>query len=205
MTIRLKRTRLSAAERREVIERAATEVFAERGYQAAGMEEIARRSGVTPPVLYDHFDSKRGLYAHLLERQAGELAARVASATAEVAGGKARLRAAFDAFFALVEEQPLLDGDRTVDEELRATARQRDAQAQAVLIEVLGGSSARLFADAPERQRALELTAQMLQGGLLALASWWREHPETPRAILVEHAMAIAWTGLRALRKNGRR
>jgi len=197
--------RMAAAERREQIAQVAQRLFAERGYRAVGVDEIARGAGVSPPILYDHFDSKRGLYAHLLERQAGELSARVASGTAEVAGGKARLRAAFDAFFTFVEEQPLLDGDRTVDEELRATARQRDAQAQAVLIEVLGGSSARLFADAPERERALELTAQMLQGGLLALASWWREHPETPRAVLVEHAMAIAWTGLRALRKNGRR
>src|SRR3954453_20241388 len=197
--------RMAAAERREQIAQVAQRLFAERGYRAVGVDEIARGAGVSPPILYDHFDSKRSLYAHLLERQAGELAARVASGTAEVGGGKARLRAAFDAFFALVEEQPLLDGDRTVDEELRATARRRDAQAQAVLIEVLGGSSARLFADAPQRERAPELTAQKLQGGRLALAAWWRDHPEPAGGVLVDHAMAIACPGLRALRKNGRR
>ena len=53
-----------------MIERAATQVFAERGYQGAGMDEIARRSGVTPPVLYDHFDSKLDLHRRLLERRA---------------------------------------------------------------------------------------------------------------------------------------
>src|SRR5215213_7020162 len=98
-------------------------LFAERGYRGVGVDEIARRAGVTPPVLYDHFDSKRDLYAHLLERQARELATRVERATGEVGGGKARLRAAFDAFFALVEEQPLIAGDRGADGELGAAAR----------------------------------------------------------------------------------
>jgi AcrR family transcriptional regulator len=195
---------MTAPERREQIATVAQRLFAERGYRAVGVDEIARRAGVSPPVLYDHFDSKRDLYAHLLERQTGDLAARVASATAEVGGGKARLRAAIDAFFALVEEGPLLADDQTVDEELRATARRRNGQAQAVLIEVLG-SGGRLFAGEPERERALELTAQMLRHGLLGLAAWWREHPGTPRDVIVDHAMAVAWTGLRALRKTGRR
>src|SRR3954447_3520913 len=196
--------RMAAAQRREQIAQVAHRLFAERGYRPVGVDEIARGAGVSPPVLYDHFDSKRDLYAHVLERQAEDLAARIAAATSEAAGGKARLRAAFDAFFALAEEQPLLGVDRTVDEELRATARRRDGQAQAVLIEVLG-SGGRLFAGEPERDRSLALTAQMLQGGLVSLAAWWQRHPETPRAVLVDQAMATAWTGLRALRKTGRR
>ena len=64
------RRRLSAAARRELIERAATEVFAERGYAGASIDEIARRSGVTPPVVYDHFASKLALFTRLLERRA---------------------------------------------------------------------------------------------------------------------------------------
>src|SRR4051794_25949811 len=196
--------RMAAADRREQLTQVAQRLFAERGYRAVGVDDIAREAGVSPPVLYDHFDSKRDLYAHLIERQAGELAGRVAAATAEAAGGQARLRAAFDAFFALAEERPLLSGDLTIDGELRATARQRDGQAQAVLIEVLG-SGGRLFAGERERERSLELTAQMLRGGLLGLATWWREHPATPRDVLVDQAMATAWTGLRALRKTGRR
>src|SRR3954452_17280397 len=156
--------RMAAAEPPEQITQVAQRLFAERGYRAVGVDEIARRAGVSPPVLYDHFDSKRDLYAHLLEHQAGELAARVAAGTAEVGGGKARLRAAFDAFFALVEEQPLLADDQTVDEELRATPRRRSAQARAGLIEVLGAGGC-LYADEQERDRSLELTAQMLRHG----------------------------------------
>src|SRR3954468_18044925 len=47
------------------------------------MDEIARRSGVTPPVLYDHFDSKLDLHRRLLERTRDEL---LAMWRAELAG-----------------------------------------------------------------------------------------------------------------------
>src|SRR5207247_8425364 len=67
------RKRLTAAARREVIERAATELFAERGFHGASMEEVARRSGVSVPVVYDHFESKRALHRRLLERHYAEL------------------------------------------------------------------------------------------------------------------------------------
>ena len=179
--------RLTATERRAKIAGAARELFAERDYEAVGVDEIARRAGVSPPVLYDHFDSKSDLHAHLLERQATELATGIARATEAVSGGKARLRAAFDAFFALAEQQPLMAGD--------------DARAHAALTEVLA-SGGRLFAGEAKRDRSLDLTAQMVRHGLLGLVAWWREHPETPRADLVDHAMAVCWTGLRALRKR---
>ena len=106
MTIKMKRTRLSAAERREVIERAATEVFAERGYQAAGMEEIARRSGVTPPVLYDHFDSKLDLHRRLLERTRDELLAMWRSELAGDEPVEVRVPRALEAWARYVEEHP---------------------------------------------------------------------------------------------------
>jgi AcrR family transcriptional regulator len=195
--------RMAAAARRELITEAARGLFAERGYRAVSVDDIAHLAAVSAPVLYDHFDSKRDLYAHLLERQAEQLTATVARATEQAEGGKARLRAAIDGFFALVEEQPLLAGDHAGDEDLRATAARRDAQADAALAEVLG-SGGRLFSGEPDRERSLELTARMVRHGLLGLTAWWREHPETPRAVLVDHAMAVTWTGLRSLRKHGR-
>ena len=195
--------RMAAAARRELITAAANGLFAERGYRAVSVDDIAHLAGVSAPVLYDHFDSKRHLYAHLLERQAEQLKASVARATVQAGGGKARLRAAIDGFFALVEEQPLLAGDHSGDEDLRATAARRDAQADAALAEVLG-SGGRLFSGERDRERSLELTARMVRHGMLGLTGWWREHPETPRAVLVDHAMAVTWTGLRSLRKHGR-
>src|SRR4051812_24180320 len=52
------RTRIPAEERRVRILDAAVEVFAELGYDAAKMQNIAARAGVVPSVLYDHFGSK---------------------------------------------------------------------------------------------------------------------------------------------------
>ncbi len=47
---------------------AAEIVFAERGFEAASLREIARRAGLQQPGLYNHFASKRDLYAAVLDR-----------------------------------------------------------------------------------------------------------------------------------------
>ena len=50
--------RLPRDERRGQLLAAASEIFVDRGYHAAGMDEIADRAGVSKPVLYQHFSSK---------------------------------------------------------------------------------------------------------------------------------------------------
>ena len=66
------RTRLPAAERRETIIRAAIEVFAAAGYQAARVSDVAARVGVTEPVIFQNFGSKAGLFAVVLDRAAAD-------------------------------------------------------------------------------------------------------------------------------------
>jgi AcrR family transcriptional regulator len=48
---------------------AAFEVFLERGYEGASMEAIARRVGVSKPVVYSSFPSKEALFGELLRRE----------------------------------------------------------------------------------------------------------------------------------------
>ena len=67
-----RRIRLPAAERRETILRAAAEVFAEAGYRAAKVSDVAQRVGVTEPVIFQNFGSKAGLFAAVVERAAAE-------------------------------------------------------------------------------------------------------------------------------------
>lgn len=69
------RTRLPAAERRETILRAATEVFAQVGYRAARVSDVAARVGVTEPVIFQNFGSKAALFAAVLDRAAAEVRA----------------------------------------------------------------------------------------------------------------------------------
>lgn len=70
-----RRTRLPAAERRETILRAATEVFAQAGYRAAKVSDVANGVGVTEPVIFQNFGSKAALFAAVVERAADEVRA----------------------------------------------------------------------------------------------------------------------------------
>src|SRR6516165_2043404 len=70
-----RRTRLPAAERRETILRAAAEVFAEAGYRAGKVSDVAARIGVTEPVIFQNFGSKAALFAAVMERAAAEVRA----------------------------------------------------------------------------------------------------------------------------------
>ena len=64
------RRRLPAAERRETILRAAAEVFAQAGYRAGKVSDVAARVGVTEPVIFQNFGSKAALFAAVLQRAA---------------------------------------------------------------------------------------------------------------------------------------
>lgn len=64
--------RLPALERRETIVAAAISLFAERGFRGTTTKELARLSGVTEPVLYQHFATKRDLYSAIIEKKSRE-------------------------------------------------------------------------------------------------------------------------------------
>ena len=72
--------RLPAAERREALLDVACRVFCDSSYHGATTAEIARECGVSEPILYRHFGSKRDLYLACLDeawrrlRQVGEAA-----------------------------------------------------------------------------------------------------------------------------------
>ena len=61
------RPRMAAEDRRQCVVGAACRVFAKSSYSGATTAEIARESGVTEPVLYRHFPSKRDLYLACLD------------------------------------------------------------------------------------------------------------------------------------------
>ena len=60
-------TRLPAAERRQAIVETALRVFAEGSYRGTTTAEIAREAGISEPILYRHFASKRDLYLAAIE------------------------------------------------------------------------------------------------------------------------------------------
>lgn len=61
-------TRLPAAKRREQLLDTAVSLFAERGYGGATTAELARAAGVTEPIIYRHFASKKALFISVIDR-----------------------------------------------------------------------------------------------------------------------------------------
>lgn len=70
-------TRLPAAERRRALVDAALRVFSEGSYAGATTSDIARAAGVSEPILYRHFASKRDLYFACLDEAWGQIRARI--------------------------------------------------------------------------------------------------------------------------------
>lgn len=67
-----RRSRLSAADRRESILKAAVEVFTAAGYRGGKVSEVAAKVGVTEPVVFQNFGSKAALFAAVLDRIASD-------------------------------------------------------------------------------------------------------------------------------------
>ncbi|MFE4645172.1 TetR/AcrR family transcriptional regulator, partial [Streptomyces sp. NPDC056730] len=77
---RTRRVRMTGAERREQLLDIGRTVFAEKGFEAASVEEIAAKAGVSKPVVYEHFGGKEGLYAVVVDREMRQLLDMVTSA-----------------------------------------------------------------------------------------------------------------------------
>jgi AcrR family transcriptional regulator len=187
------RRRLPAAERRSLILAAAQEVFAQSGYHGSSLDDIARASGTSKALIYEHFDSKRTLHDALLREHAGELARRFAANAASGAVGEERLRAGIDVFFAWVGERHeawrALFRD-AADPELRPLIDRLQAQATQAIVPLVppGGS-----------ERDVEMYASLVSGACQALANWWGDHPDVPRAELTARVMDVVWTGMSGL------
>jgi AcrR family transcriptional regulator len=193
------RRRLTAAARREIIESAATKVFAEQGYQGASIEDIARLSGVTAPVVYDHFASKADLYRRLLERHFADLRQVWGSHFVGEDPPEERIARSFDAWFTYIEEHPfagrVLFRDTSGDPDvaaMHADVAKRSRDAILPLFAAEPGSEHLVGSVAEE---GLDLAWIVLRGVLQGLAIWWSEHPHVPRERLVATAMNALWIG----------
>ena len=99
------RVRMSAAQRREQLIAIGRQLFAERGFDATSVEEVAARAKVSKPVVYEHFGGKEGLYAVVVDREVRSLLDRIAAA---LTAGHPRelLEQAALALLDYIEEEP---------------------------------------------------------------------------------------------------
>jgi AcrR family transcriptional regulator len=189
------RQRLSKAERRRVIEDAASELFAERGYAGTKLAEIAAAAGVTKQLLYQHFASKQELHLALLARHRDELLAGLEAGMTQPGPLAERIPATVDGWFRYVEEHPyalaLLFRDTTGDPEAQAFYRELQASARAANVALL---RAEPQLGVPAEQ--VEPLAELIRSASVGVALWWADHPEVPRATVVEVVVGALMNGL---------
>lgn len=123
--------RLPADQRRRQLLDNACRMFATRGFHATAMDDIAATAGVTKPVLYQHFASKRALFTELLHDLGGQLLASLGAATAGAPTGRARVEEGFLAYFRFVTQ------NEAAFRVLFGAAARNDAEFAAVVDRVL--------------------------------------------------------------------
>ena len=189
-------SRLSADARREQLLEVAIDAFAMSGYHSTSMNDVAAAAGVTKPVLYQHFDSKRALYIALLDDVGDRITSAVLEATKNTDSGKETTRLGFVAYFTWVAEHPrefqLLFGsnDRTDVEFTAMTRKLESSLAEAIAPLITAGIDAQ-----HQRTLALGLIALAIGVSQHLIAEGKRFNPET----IAEQVFQFAWAGLRSV------
>jgi AcrR family transcriptional regulator len=187
---------MTRAERERQMLDVAEEVFAEPGYAAVSMEEIAVRVGVSKPMLYEYFGSKEGLLLATIARARGELREVTERAVAEGGTAEEKLYQGYLAYFRFNEahrrawlvllQEPALLGTGGAADEIEKIRRQQTG--------LLVSQMAWLAPDRPKRD--LEAYAEIIVGACERLALWRTRNPGVPPDVAARQMMDVTWTGL---------
>ena len=187
--------RLPKGERREQLMAAAREEFVKVGYHETAMDDIAARAGVTKPVVYQHFASKRDLYLAILDEGSRRFLRQIRGALRSTQDNRQRVHETIRAYFQFVAHDDadyrlLFESDlANLPEVARRTHRVADKCAQMVA-DVIAEDTG-LAAD----------QALLLANGLLGMAqvsaqTWLRTGKRIPADDAAELLAALAWQGI---------
>lgn len=214
------RVRMSGQQRREQLLDVGRRLFAEKGFEAVSVEEIAAKAGVSKPVVYEHFGGKEGLYAVVVDREMGYLLASISDALSIEGIGDATelahvaprllLERAGMALFDYIDRYP--DGFRIL---VRDTPASHDDGRE----HGIHGTFAGLLVDVAARVDDLlaiqfkehrlnakwaPLYSQMLVGMVAQTGQWWLDVRKPKKEEVVAHLVNLAWNGLRNLEDKPR-
>jgi AcrR family transcriptional regulator len=196
------RRRLSRADRSQQLLDVAEQVFAERGFQGASMDDVADRAGVTKPVLYDHFGSKDGLLAAVILRAGAELRTALRAAVVEARSPDEALEQGLHIYFSFIESRAsswvmlLTDGAATA----AGTSALEELRREQV--DYIAGLIA---AELPSRNRAAArvaatVYAQAIVGACERLAFCRRDDPSLDPRTVTARLMELLWLGMGEVR-----
>lgn len=189
-----RRVRMSAAQRREQLISIGRQLFAERGFDATSIEEVAARARVSKPVVYVHFGGKEGLYAVVVDREVRSLLDRVGAAL--TAGHpRALLEQAALALLDYIEEET--NGFRVLVRE--APVMSATGNFSSVLNDVAHRVEHILGAEFKTRgydPKLAELYSQALVGMVGLVGRWWLDVRKPRKTVVAAHLVNLAWNGL---------
>jgi AcrR family transcriptional regulator len=192
--------RLPAVRRRRQLLDVALQLFAARGFHGASMDDLAEAAGVTKPVLYQHFGSKRELYLEVLDDVGNRLLEAIGKAAAAAGGPRQQVENGFSAYFRFVADNEsafrvlFVGSGRDSDEGgfVDAVRRVEDAIADAIAVLI--------EADIEDEHRRL------LAHGIVGLAEstsrhWLRHGRREGPEVLARRLADLAWAGLRSVHR----
>lgn len=171
------------------------EVFTEKGFHLASMDDIAKRAGVSKPILYQHFSSKQDFYLGILDERVEVIVQQIGDAINGAEGNRNRLEAAIACYFKLIDDADhgfrlIFESDFTTNHEVRARVEDVVAQVSRVVGTEVANQTGKSIGE-----------ANILAGGLcgMAQAAAWR-WLRLGRPIAMEDAISqtldLAWNGL---------
>ena len=192
-----KRVRMTGQERRAQLLDVGRAVFAERGFEAASVEEIAGRAKITKPVVYEHFSGKEGLYAVIVDREVQSLLARITQSL-EGTHPRALLEQAAVAFLTYIEDEP--EGFRILVRDSPVTG------STGTLASVIGDIAMQVeyilrdeFKNRGFDTKLSPLYSQALVGMVALVGQWWLDAGNPKKEIVAAHLVNLAWNGLKEL------
>ena len=186
--------RMSGRERREQLITVGRTLFADKGFEAVTVEEIAAKAEVSKPVVYEHFGGKEGLYAVVVDREMNHLLSMLSGA---LQGSHPRqlLEQAGMALFDYIDAQP--DGFQIL---VRDSPVSQQTGSFASLIVDVAGQVEHLLAEQFKAHglptRLAPMYSQMLVGMTALTGQWWLDVRKPRKEEVVSHLVNLAWNGL---------
>ncbi|SEP93899.1 TetR/AcrR family transcriptional regulator [Lentzea albida] len=189
---------MTGKERREQLLDVSRALFAEKGFDATSVEEIAARASVSKPVVYEHFGGKEGVYAVVVDREMQRLMDQIVDALDGGSHPRELLERAAcalldyiegstDGFRILVRDSPVASSSGTFSSLLNDIA----SQVEHVL--------ALHFAEQGYDRKLAALYAQALVGMVALTGQWWLEARKPKKDEVAAHLVNLAWNGLSAM------
>lgn len=192
-----KRKRLPAPERKKIILEAASRTFVELGYQKALMDTIAKRSGVTKPIIYRHFPSKLDLLLAILEDHASVLTHMITRPLDEYSGWQDEVENDIHGLFEFVENYEM--GYRLTFEGEIAQEPEVITRIQAIRQSIVRNVAKNVRQGTDEERlskREVETISVIIVSMVETTSIYWLRHRDKPRK---EYEDKLIWAVKRIL------